>query len=104
MHLSKCIELLVLHAELYEQNTSNDYINSEKDKRKLKDAKDLLNCRIENPPAIVELSKLVGIHEYKLKNGTNKKVFYKTFKKVEEINIMAIEKLLDEAIRIDKLA
>ncbi len=67
--LSKSIELLVLQAELYEQNIANDFIKSARDKRKLNEAKDLLNARIDNPPTIVELSKLVGINEYKLKKG-----------------------------------
>lgn len=45
-------------------------------------------------------NKLKDIDGY-LKKGTNKKVFYRIFKKAEEINIKAIEKLLDEAIKID---
>jgi len=47
-------------------------------------------------------NKLNDVEGY-LKKGTNKKVFYKIFEKVEEINIPAIEKLLEEAIGIDKL-
>jgi hypothetical protein len=36
-----------------------------------------------------------------LTHGTNKKVFYKIFKDVEEIDEAAIVKLLKEAVRID---
>lgn len=67
--LSKSIELLVLQAELYENQTINQYIKSEKDKRKLIEAKELLALKIDQPPTIVELSKLIGINEYKLKKG-----------------------------------
>jgi hypothetical protein len=38
-----------------------------------------------------------------LTHGTNKKVFYKVFKDVEEIDEPAIVKLLKEAIRVDKV-
>jgi hypothetical protein len=38
-----------------------------------------------------------------LTHGTNKKVFYKIFKDVEEIDEAAIVKLLKEAVRIDSL-
>lgn len=38
-----------------------------------------------------------------LERGTNRKIFYKIFKNVNEINIRAIDKLLEEAISIDKI-
>lgn len=37
-----------------------------------------------------------------LTKGSNKKVFYKIFKSVEEINEKAIVKLLDEAVALDR--
>ncbi len=71
--LSKSIELLVVQADLYEKQSeeqfANQFIRSEKDKRKLIEAKELLSSRIDNPPTIIELSKLTGINEYKLKKG-----------------------------------
>lgn len=67
--LSKSIELLVLQAELYDSQSSNNYIKTERDKRLIIDAKELISIRIDNPPTIVELSKLVGLNEYKLKKG-----------------------------------
>jgi hypothetical protein len=39
-----------------------------------------------------------------LTHGTNKQIFYKVFKSVEEINEMAIVKLLKEAVRLDNSA
>jgi len=38
-----------------------------------------------------------------LTHGTNKKVYYKVFHSVEEIDIDALHKLLDEAVRVDRL-
>ena len=45
-------------------------------------------------------NKLNDIDNY-LTHGTNKKVFYKIFKSVEEIDEPAIIKLLKEAVRVD---
>lgn len=67
--LSKSIELLVLQAEMYDQQPKNQFIKSEKDKKKLIEAKELLTAKMDNPPTIVELSKLIGLNEYKLKKG-----------------------------------
>lgn len=67
--LSKSIELLVLQADLYQQNQNNVFIKTAKDRDKFVDAKELLTSRMDNPPTIIELSKLVGINEYKLKKG-----------------------------------
>ncbi|MEE9363132.1 MAG: AraC family transcriptional regulator [Cellulophaga sp.] len=67
--LSKSIELLVLQAELYNEKKNQNYIKSKKDKIKLIEAKELLTARIENPPTLSELSKLVTLNEYKLKRG-----------------------------------
>ncbi|MCX2745335.1 AraC family transcriptional regulator [Mangrovivirga sp. M17] len=67
--LSKSIELLVLQADLYQQEENNLFIKTTKDRDKLIEAKELLNSRIDNPPTITELSKLSGINEYKLKKG-----------------------------------
>lgn len=67
--LSKSIELLVLQAELYEKKADNPFIKLEKDRKKLIEAKEILTAKLSNPPTIIELSKLVGINEYKLKKG-----------------------------------
>lgn len=67
--LSKSIELLVLQAELYELKTIDAFIKSNSDKKKLFEAKEILRLRMDNPPTISELSKLININEYKLKKG-----------------------------------
>lgn len=67
--LSKSIELLVLQAELYNKEVENNFIKSNIDKQKLFEAKEVLQMKIDSPPTIVELSKLVNLNEYKLKKG-----------------------------------
>ncbi|MDW3652000.1 MAG: AraC family transcriptional regulator [Bacteroidia bacterium] len=66
---SKSIELLVLQAKLYEEDQAGNFIKSEKDRKKLIEAKEVLSTRLDDPPTIIELSKLMGINEYKLKRG-----------------------------------
>ncbi|MFC5044754.1 helix-turn-helix transcriptional regulator [Aquimarina hainanensis] len=67
--LSKSIELLVLQAALYEAKTSNTFIKTNTDKRKLFEAKEILTDQLGEPPTIYQLSKLVALNEYKLKKG-----------------------------------
>lgn len=67
--LSKSIELLVLQAELYEEENATRFIRSQSDKSSLFEAKELLELRIADPPTIRELSRLVSLNEYKLKKG-----------------------------------
>ncbi len=67
--LSKSIELLVLQADLYSDEREPVFIKKSIDKKRIIEAKELLTSTIEKPPTIVELSKLVGINEYKLKKG-----------------------------------
>ena len=57
----------------YKQNfhelDTDKFIKSATDKKKLFEAKEILNIRMENPPTISELSKLINLNEYKLKKG-----------------------------------
>jgi len=92
--LSKSIELLVLQAELYESQRSNNFIKTEKDKRKLIEAKEFISTKIENPPTIVELSKLVGINEYKLKKGFKELFGTTVFGYIHNLRMSLAKKLL----------
>ena len=67
--LSKSIELLVLQAAMYEKKDGNQFIKSKKDQQNLIASKEIITKNLQNPPTIIELSKLVGINEYKLKKG-----------------------------------
>jgi len=69
--LSKTFELLVLQAESFNnfQNSKSEYIKHDYDKERIVFARDYLVKNIESPPTLVELAKIVGINEYKLKRG-----------------------------------
>ena len=66
---SKSIELLVLQAALYASSEEHSFMLSHSDKQKLIDAKEILNERMDDPPTLSELSRLVMLNEYKLKKG-----------------------------------
>ena len=67
--LSKSIELLVLQAALYDQSATQPFIKNKRDKQQLIEAKEYLKTHLLQPPTIVELAKLIGLNEYKLKKG-----------------------------------
>jgi len=92
--LSKSIELLVLQAESYGQEAPNRYIKSKKDRDRLVEAKELVASKIENPPSIIELSKLVGLNEYKLKKGFKELFGTTIFGYIHNLRMSKAKKLL----------
>lgn len=75
--LSKSIELLVLCAESYENTRQEQFIKSKADKEKLIAVRDLINERVQDPPNLSQIARMVGLNEYKLKRGF-KEVFNNT--------------------------
>lgn len=69
--LSKSVELLVLCAESYiaANNKTDAFLRSKADKEKIIAARDLINERVTNPPNLSEISRNIGLNEYKLKRG-----------------------------------
>jgi AraC family transcriptional activator of pyochelin receptor len=69
--LSKSIEILVLCAEscLRAASKKEVFIKNAADKEKLIAARDLVNERVDRPPSLSEIAKIVGLNEYKLKRG-----------------------------------
>jgi AraC family transcriptional activator of pyochelin receptor len=69
--LSKSLELLVLQAEAC--NTKllphYQYIKTKYDHERILYAREYVMSRLETPPGLSELAKIVGINEYKLKRG-----------------------------------
>lgn len=68
---SKCLELLVMQAEAYNNSlkVSSSYIKNDYDKECILYAREYLLEHIELPPSLSELSKIAGINEFKLKKG-----------------------------------
>lgn len=69
--LSKSIELLVLSAEACNAASIKKdlFIKNKTDKEKLIAVRDLINERVDNPPSLSEIARMVGLNEYKLKRG-----------------------------------
>lgn len=69
---SKCTELLVLQAESFLPENSEKagkIIKTGYDRDCIYQAKEYLLNHLETPPSVPELAKIVGINEFKLKNG-----------------------------------
>lgn len=69
---SKCVELLVLQAEAFEQaNATNkpETLHATYERERLYYARDYLIAHIDQPPTVNELAKLCGLNEFKLKQG-----------------------------------
>jgi len=77
--LSKTIELLVLQAESFHNSrfSAAAYLKYDEDKERIIFARDYLVKNMESPPSLIELAKIAGINEYKLKRGF-KEVFHQT--------------------------
>lgn len=69
--LSKSIEILVLQAEAYHQvaNSQPVIYRRAEDNERIVYAKEYLIQHVNNPPSLSELSKIIGLNEYKLKRG-----------------------------------
>ena len=69
--LSKSMELLVLSAEACQlaDDRKDPFIKSKQDKEKLIAVRDLINERLDSPPNLSEIARMVGLNEYKLKRG-----------------------------------
>lgn len=69
---SKCIELLALQVQCYEETvlkTQNTICKTEYDKDCIHFAREYLLENYQQPPSLTELSKIAGTNEFKLKKG-----------------------------------
>ncbi len=66
----KVLELLSLYFSEKKADTENcPFLNDEDTVRKIKNAKEYLLKKSENPPSLKELAKIAGLNEYQLKVG-----------------------------------
>jgi AraC-like DNA-binding protein len=67
---AKTLELLSLYFSTKEPNTEScPFLKDEETLRKIKHAKEFLLKKLESPPTLKELAKIVGLNEYQLKVG-----------------------------------
>ncbi len=69
--LAKTLELLVVCVDNYHQisKTTWQHLKTRSDREKIIAARDFINDRITDPPSLTEVSKTVGLNEFKLKAG-----------------------------------
>ncbi|WP_025141602.1 helix-turn-helix domain-containing protein [Pedobacter jeongneungensis] len=94
---SKCLELLALQAQAFEEaakKTENPAIKSAYDKDRIYYAREYLLANANHPPCLTELAKIAGINEFKLKHGF-KEVFKNTvFGYLSDYKLMRAKELL----------
>ncbi|HAA16610.1 MAG TPA: hypothetical protein DCE41_34830 [Cytophagales bacterium] len=91
---SKSIELLVLQAELYEEEKPNLCVKSRQDKDKLVAAKEIITSRMDSPPSLNELAKLVSLNEYQLKRGFKEMFGTTVFGHIHQLRMDHAKRLL----------
>ncbi len=69
--LSKSIEILVMQAEAFDkaQRHERNHFKGKADNEKIMYAREYVEEHVDDPPSLSELSRIVGINEYKLKRG-----------------------------------
>jgi AraC family transcriptional regulator, transcriptional activator of the genes for pyochelin and ferripyochelin receptors len=94
---SKCLELLALQAQAFEEaakKTESPSLKSAYDKERIYYAREYLLANANHPPSLSELAKTAGINEFKLKHGF-KEVFKNTvFGYLSDYKLMKAKELL----------
>lgn len=105
--LSKTIEILVMQAEAFDkaQQLKDSYFKRKADKEKIMYAREYLVQHVDNPPGLSELSRIVGINEYKLKRGFKEMFNTTTFGFLADYRLdIAKQKLLESRKTISEIA
>lgn len=94
---SKCLELLALQAQAFEEaakKTERPALKSAYDKERIYYAREYLLANAKHPPCLTELARIAGINEFKLKHGF-KEVFKNTvFGYLSDYKLMRAKELL----------
>lgn len=101
--LSKCLELIVLQAEAFnqhEQSSLNSVSSPARiprgDKERLHFAQEYLRHRLDEPPSLSELARAVGLSDYQLKRGFKSLFGTTVFGYVAEHRLERAQMLLSE--------
>lgn len=97
---SKCLELLALQAQAFEEaakKTERPALKSAYDKERIYYAREYLLANANHPPSLIELAKTAGINEFKLKHGF-KEVFKNTvFGYLSDYKLLKAKELLADS-------
>jgi AraC-like DNA-binding protein len=94
---SKCIELLTLQVQMFEDNVSKSssvICKSDYDKDCIHYAKDYLIQHAQEPPSLIELAKIAGVNEFKLKQGFREVFNTTVFGYLSDYKLNQAQKLL----------
>lgn len=104
---AKCLELLTLQAEAFEQaarsNTST-VIHSGHDKDCILHARDYLLQNLHNPPSLSALAGIAGINEFKLKKGFKEMFNNTVFGYLNDTRLLQSKELLHSGMPIKHVA
>lgn len=105
--LSKCLELLVVQAETFSQD-SNDMTGTQStdySQDPIREAKQYLVQHYSEPPSLSQLARIVGINEYKLKKEFKANFRTTVFGFLSEFRLeKARQALLDSSVSISEIA
>jgi AraC family transcriptional regulator, transcriptional activator of the genes for pyochelin and ferripyochelin receptors len=104
---SKALELLMLQFNLWLQNNSQSrQLNLKNDDLdRLHYAKNLLAKNLHDPPSLIDLSRMVGINDYKLKIGFRQVFGTTPFSYLRDLRLEKAQQLLQEReIQVEAVA
>ncbi|AFZ54141.1 helix-turn-helix transcriptional regulator [Cyanobacterium aponinum] len=94
---SKSVELIALHCQQFQQNQLQDcrlQTGNLSDIDRIYQAKEILLKNLENPPTLMELSRRVGLNDFKLKRGFRELFGTSTFKYLHDYRLEQAKQLL----------
>ncbi|QIL39431.1 helix-turn-helix transcriptional regulator [Pedobacter sp. HDW13] len=105
---SKCLELLALQAQAFEEaarKTERPTLKSAYDKERIYYAREYLLANACKPPSLTELAKVAGINEFKLKQGFKETFGNSVFAYLSDYRLMKAKELLaDKQVDIKNIS
>jgi len=105
---SKSVELIALHCQQFQQNQLQDcrlQTGNLSDIDRIYQAREILLKHLENPPTLMELSRRVGLNDFKLKQGFREQFGTSTFKYLHDYRLEQAKQLLTSGeMRVEDVA
>lgn len=105
---SKAVELIALHCQQFQQNQLQDcrlQTGNLSDIDRIYQAREILLKNLETPPTLMELSKRVGLNDFKLKQGFREQFGTSTFKYLHDYRLEQAKQLLTSGeMRVEDVA
>lgn len=99
---AKILELFAYQVESFEQMQSTNcectYVEKS-ELEKLRFAKEIIETRLDTPPTIYELSKMIGLNEFKLKKGFKKQFGNTVFGYISDYRLSIAKQFILETAR-----